>query len=120
MPAASANYQFLNLASSLEYLMDPQGVRDMLPHLMKTLERDVPDITQMLRAGDSTEAAARLHALKGFLPIFCYPELFSELVRVEKMCKAGPCADLLDAYGALALQLQGLARDASHFQSQPG
>ena len=118
MPTASADYQFLNLANALEYLVDRQGVRDMLPHLMKSLDRDVPDITQMLLAGNSAEAALRLHSLKGFLPIFCYPDLFSELVRVEKLCKAGPSADLQEAYGALALQLQGLARDVSHFQSE--
>jgi len=118
MPVASAKYQFFNLASASEYLGDLQGVRDMLPHLINSLARDVPEVTQLLEKGDALEAAARLHSLKGFLPIFCYSDLMEELVHIEKWCKSGPGPDLLIAYRALAMRLQGLGQEVSHFESQ--
>ena len=118
MPAASAHFQFLNLAAALEYLGDRQGVRDMLPLLNKSLARDVPDVAQLLLRGDTVEAAARLHSLKGFLPIFCYPDLIDELVRIEKWCKSGAASDVLPAYMALASQLQGLAQELSRYEAQ--
>ena len=117
MPAASANYQFFNLASAVDYLGDRQGVRDMLPLLKQSLARDVPELTQLLAKGDTVEAAARLHSLKGFLPIFCYPTLVEELVRIEKWCKSGPDPELPGAYGALALQLQRLGQEVLDFES---
>lgn len=88
----------------------------MLPLLKKALDRDVPEVTQLLGRGDRAEAAARLHALKGFLPIFCFPALFNELVRVEKLCRVTADADLLDAYDALARQLRGLAQEVAHYE----
>ncbi len=115
MTAAPANYQFFNLASAVEYLGDRQGVRDMLPLLNQALSREVPEVALLLEKGDALEAAARLHSLKGFLPIFCYPALVQELVRIEKWCKTEPNAGLLDAYRALASQLQGLSQEASHY-----
>lgn len=118
MPVASANYQFFNLASALEYLGDSQGVRDMLPLLSKALARDVPEVAHLLEKGDVLEAAALLHALKGFLPIFCYPALVEELVRIEKSCKTGPSPDAVLAYHRLASQLQGLGQEVAHYAAQ--
>ena len=118
MSDAPAPYEFLNLESALEYLGDGQGVRDMLPLLTKALERDVPEVAQLLSKGEIAEAAAVLHSLKGFLPIFCYPSLVEDLVRMEKSCKSGSNPDLLSDYDALTWQLQGLGREVSHFESQ--
>jgi len=115
---ASLNYQFFNLSSALEYLVDSQGVRGMLPLLRIALAREVPEVTQLLARGDATEAAARLHSLKGFLPIFCYPPLVVELVHIEKCCRAGPHPDLSVAYQSLALQLQGLSQEIDHYEAQ--
>jgi HPt (histidine-containing phosphotransfer) domain-containing protein len=118
MSVAPDPYQFFNLASALEYLGDSQGVRDMVPLLSKALARDVPEISHLLEKGDAVEAAALLHSLKGFLPIFCFPALVEELVCIEKWCKAGPSADLLLAYKPLASQLMRLGQEVSHYEAQ--
>lgn len=118
MSVAPDHYQFFNLANALEYLGDSQGVIDMLPLLNKALARDVPAVAQLLEKGDAVEAAALLHSLKGFLPIFCFPSLVEELVHIEKSCKSQPGAEVLPAYLVLASQLVRLGQEVAHYEAQ--
>jgi len=90
----------------------------MLPLFVQTLKRDVPDIAQCLAQGDTAQAASRLHSLKGFLPIFCFPALVEEVVRVEKLCRTDPAAAVQSAYDALASHLRSLGDEVAHFGAQ--
>ena len=117
-PAASLNYTCFNLPGALEFLGDRQGVLDLLPALCAALAKDVPDVANLLAQGDATEAAARLHSLKGFVPVFCFPALVDELTRVERLSKSGASGELTRAYAALAPALGRLGEEAAHFLDQ--
>lgn len=116
--AASLNYTSFNLPGALEFLGDRQGVLDLLPALCAALAKDVPEVADLLAKGDAAEAAARLHSLKGFLPVFCFPPLIEELTRVERLSKSGASGELTAAYAALAPALQQLGHEAAHFLEQ--
>lgn len=117
-PATSLNYTCFNLSGALEFLGDRQGVLDLLPALCAALAKDVPEVAHMLAKGDAAEAAARLHSLKGFVPVFCFQPMIDELIRVERMSKSGASVELTAAYAALAPKLRQLGQEAAHFLEQ--
>ena len=117
-PDASLNYICFNLPGALEFLGDRQGVLDLLPALCTALAKDVPEVANLLAQGDAAEAAARLHSLKGFVPVFCFPPLIEELTRVERLGKRGASGELTAAYAALAPSLGRLGEEAAHFLGQ--
>jgi hypothetical protein len=114
---ASSSYSRLNLPGALEFLGDNQGVLDLLPVLCTALSKDVPEVATLLAQGDVDEAAARLHSLKGFVPVFCFAPLSEELFRVERMSKGGGGRELTAAYAALAPELRQLGAEAAHLLS---
>ena len=114
-----ASYTCLNLPGALEFLGDAQGVRDLLPALCAALSKDVPEIAHLLSQGNATDAAARLHSLKGFVPVFAFADLVQEVTRVERLSRGGAGDEVKAAYAALAPALQRLGAEAAHYLEQP-
>ncbi len=111
-------YTCLNLPGALDFLGDDQGVRDLLPALCTALGKDVPEIADLLAQGRATDAAARLHSLKGFVPVFCFAPMVDELARVERLGRGGASAEVIASYAALAPSLQRLGEEAAHYLAQ--
>ena len=116
--AASFGYTCFNLSGALEFLGDSRGVRDLLPALCTALSKDVSEIAHLLAQGNAGDAAARLHSLKGFVPVFCFPALAEELTRVERLSKMGASSELTASFAALAPALQRLGEEGAHYLAQ--
>ena len=114
-PDSTPQYTRLNLAGALEFLGDRQGVGELLPALRTALAKEVPEIALLLGQGAATDAAARLHSLKGFVPVFCFAPLVEELTRVERLSRQGTTPEVINAYALLAQELQRLGLEAAHY-----
>lgn len=113
-----SSFSCFNLPGALEFLGDDQGVRDLLPALCTALDKDVPEIAVLLAQGRAADATARLHSLKGFVPVFCFSPLVEELTRVERQSRGGASAEVIASYAALAPALQRLGEEAAHYFAQ--
>ncbi len=116
LPEASPIYLDTDLA--LSQIGDFDAMNSMLLMLQESLTNDLPKIASLLQQGDVPAANRLLHALKGFIPIFCQESLCSHVVQVESMSKLGANPDLLSAYVGLQTELAKLLREvASHLQA---
>ncbi len=114
----ASGYTCFNLSGALDFLGDDQGVRDLLPALCTALSKDVPEVADLLALGRSADATARLHSLKGFVPVFCFAPLVQELTRIERLSRGGASAEVIASYAALAPALQRLGEEAAHYLAQ--
>ena len=114
----ASGYTCFNLPGALDFLGDDQGVRDLVPALCSALRKDVPEIANLLAQGRAVDATARLHSLKGFVPVFCFAPLVVELTRVERLSRSGASAEVIASYAALAPALQLLGEEAAHYFAQ--
>jgi hypothetical protein len=122
MPMTSDNGQpwiYLDVARALEQIGDLQAMRGMLPMLQELLERDVPQIRQLLAAGDVRGANPLLHSLKGCMPIFCGPPLCAHLTEVELLSKAGGSAEVGEAFALLGPKLDSLLNEIRQYLALP-
>ena len=117
-PHTASSYTCFNLPGALDFLGDDEGVRDLLPALGIALGKDVPAIADLLAQGRAADAAARLHSLKGFVPVFCFAPLVQELTRIERLSRGGASVEVIASYAALAPALQRLGEEAAHYLAQ--
>lgn len=103
--------QWLDIPHALEQIGDEAVLQEMLGMLQTTLGSDVPQIAQLLQAHNVRDANRMLHALKGFIPIFCTAPLCQQVEQVEMLSKSGMVAEVQQAYALLAPQLQQLQAD---------
>ena len=111
-------WEFLDVARALEQIGDEQALRGMLPMLQELLDRDLPQITQMLAHQDVRGANPLLHSLKGCLPIFCGPVLCEQLARVELMSKTGVGTEVGEAFNDLRPKLLVLQQEVALYLAQ--
>lgn len=111
--------QLLDLDLAFSQIGDRDAMRDMLVLLQESLARDVPEISRALRADEITQASRLLHALKGFIPIFCQAMLCEQVTQVEGLSKEARGAELLPAYAALRPQLETLCAEVSAYLASP-
>ena len=116
MPSQSpqAGLTLLDIDLALAQIGDVEAMNDMLAMLEESLVRDIPEISALLEKGDGLGANRLLHALKGFIPIFCQPALCLEVARVEGISKHIGHADVAPAYAALRPQLEQLRAEVSN------
>lgn len=110
-----AGPRYLNIAGALEQIGDEDALREMLPMVLDSLQRDVPAISALLAQGDVRGANHLLHPLKGFIPIFCTTELYAKVSEVEHMSKAGDAASVAAAYASLAPELRLLESEVATY-----
>ena len=107
-PSSQAGAIYLDTGLALSQIGDVEAMNGMLAMLQDTLAQDLPQIDSFLRAGDIGNANRLLHALKGFIPIFCQADLCAHVVRVEALTKDSGSTTAAPAYLALKPQLEQL------------
>jgi hypothetical protein len=105
----------LDIDLALSQIGDVDAMNEMMVLLQESLARDVPQVTTLLQNGDLAGANRLLHALKGFIPIFCPQSFCDEVVRVEGMSKNTASAELAPAYASLRPQLETLLAEVSAY-----
>lgn len=103
-----AGFTYLDVNRALEQVGDVEALHDMLDMLQSSLDRDLPQIESLLAQGDVRSANRLLHALKGFIPIFCVDALSDHVASVESLSKTGSAIEVAAAYAPLAPKLQAL------------
>ena len=119
VPTNGAGNLYLNIAGALEQIGDEGALREMLPMVLDSLQRDVPAITELLTKGDVQGANHLLHPLKGFIPIFCTAELVAKVSEVEFMSKKGDAPTVAAAYATLAPELRVLEAEVAAYLGSP-
>ncbi len=120
IPSDTAVPRYLNISGALAQIGDESALRDMLPMVLDSLQRDVPAITAFLAQGDVQGANHLLHPLKGFIPIFCTAELVAHVSEVEHLSKKGDAATVSTAYAALAPELRVLETEVAAYLDAAG
>lgn len=118
LPETGAGVLDLDLA--LSQIGDTDAMNDMMVMLQESLTRDVPTITSLLQSGDVAGANRLLHALKGFVPIFCHAAFCEEVAHVELLSKGAFSPELASAYEGLRPQLETLLTEVSSYLTANG
>jgi hypothetical protein len=105
LPAAPEPPVYLDTAWALSQIGDSATMDSMLLMLQEALARDILLVDQLLQSGDVSAANRVLHALKGFIPIFCQAPLCAQVVQVEALSKDSLSKAIGTAYGALKPEL---------------
>ena len=105
---SNAGAIYLDTDLALSQIGDVEAMNSMLAMLQDTLEKDLPQIDDFLRAGDVANANRLLHSLQGFVPIFSGPDLCAHVVLVEGMSKDMQSKTAAPAYLVLKPQLEQL------------
>jgi hypothetical protein len=106
--ADMSGFEFLNVDQALDQIGDLAALHDMLDMLQNTLTRDIPLIEQYLQQHDVAKANRVLHAIKGFIPIFCTELLCTEVAAIELLSKTGTADEVLPFYALLRPKLERL------------
>jgi HPt (histidine-containing phosphotransfer) domain-containing protein len=117
-PLPKAGTVYLDTDLAMSQIGDVEAMNGMLAMLQDTLAHDLPQIDDFLCAGDVPSANRLMHALKGFLPIFCSADLCAQVVLVEGMSKDSQSTTVAPAYQALKPQLERLLAEVrAHLHS---
>ena len=111
---------YLDTELALSQIGDMQAMQGMLTMLEESLGRDIPQIAQLLDAGDVVGANRLLHPLKGFIPIFCGPALCELVAQVELLSKDSYSTAVGPAYAELQPELQQLLAEVSSYLNDDG
>lgn len=103
-----SGFTYLDVDRALEQVGEIAVLHEMLDMLQASLDRDLPQIPALLAKGDVRSANRLLHALKGFIPIFCVESLCEQVAAVESLSKSGSAGDVAAAYAPLEPKLQQL------------
>lgn len=106
--ADGAGFEYLDVDRALEQIGEVEALHEMLDMLQASLDRDLPQIPALLTQGDVKGANRLLHALKGFIPIFCNDTLCEHVAAVELVSKSGTAVEVAVAYAPLEPKLRQL------------
>jgi len=105
----------LDVALGVDMAGDAAALRDLLELAEHSLQRDLPQIAQLLAQGDARGANQLLHSIKGFVPIFATEALVQEVSRVEALGKTASANELQVAYAPLASHMHQLLAEISRY-----
>lgn len=106
--AEGNNFEFLDVERALDQVGEIEVLHEMLDMLQASLDRDLPQISAFLSGGDVKAANRLLHALKGFIPIFCVDSLCDQVAAVEILSKTGSAGEVELAFAPLEPKLRQL------------
>ena len=115
LPAAPEPPVYLDTAWALSQIGDSDTMNSMLLMLQEALARDIPLLDQLLQSGDVSAANRTLHALKGFIPIFCQAPLCVHVVQVEALSKDSLSKEVGGAYRTLKPELETLLAEVDRY-----
>lgn len=113
--SSQAGPEILDIDLALSQIGDVDAMNDMLVMLQESLARDVPQVSTLLQSGDIGGANRLLHALKGFVPIFCPESFCQEVGQVELFSKDLASTNVAPAYANLRPQLEQLLAEVSAY-----
>lgn len=100
---------YLNVDQAFELIGDQPALADMLEMLRVSLTRDISQVERLLEENDLFMANRFLHALKGFIPLFCGESLVKEVTDLELLSKTASAAEVSAAYAELKPKLKQLS-----------
>jgi HPt (histidine-containing phosphotransfer) domain-containing protein len=106
---------YLDTDWALSQIGDVESMNGMLQMLQESLARDIPQVDALLQAGDVAAANRVLHALKGFIPIFCQQPLCEQVVQVEALSKDPLSQAVGPAYRTLQPKLETLLAEVDWY-----
>ena len=110
---------YLDIDRAIGYTGDEAAVRDLLHMVEHSLTDDIGKIWQKLEAGDIAAAGRLLHAIKGFVPIFCHDLLVEQVTRAEAMSKTQSAESFKPVYADLAPALLLLLAEIRAYLLRP-
>jgi len=106
---------FLDVDRALEQIGDVSALHEMLDMLQDSLDRDVLEIARLLDQQNVKAANRLLHALKGFIPIFCVDALCDHVAQVEVFSKTASADEVSAVYAPLVPKLQQLQTEIDRY-----
>lgn len=106
---------YLDTDWALSQIGDVDSMNSMLLMLQESLARDISLVEALLQGGDVAAANRVLHALKGFIPIFCREPLCGQVVQVEALSKDPQSLAVGPAYRILQPKLETLLADVNRY-----
>jgi hypothetical protein len=119
LSVSQAGPVYLDVDWALSQIGDVESMNTMLAMLQESLARDVPRVSELLQSGDVAAANRLLHALKGFIPIFCQEPLCARVVNVEGMSKNSQSQTVGPAYAGLRPELELLLAEVCAYLQAP-
>lgn len=114
----NAAFVQLDLSQAAQYAVEAS----LLPGLMDTFATSLTKERRAIQdqmAGEQLEAMRiSLHSLKGFVPIFCKPELAQEVVALEALCRQESLQTLRSRLSQLLDTLAMLEQDVRLWQER--
>ena len=106
--SAAAAAPCLDVERGIGMMGSVTSLKKILKTVEVSLAGDIPEIGKVLAAGDIKTANRLLHAIKGYVPIFCSDALIEQVVHVEGLSKTGTAAEVAPAFVALTPPLEML------------
>jgi HPt (histidine-containing phosphotransfer) domain-containing protein len=94
------------------------SLRKIMVSVEASLVSGIPQIQSALLADDVAAANRLLHAIKGYVPIFCSDALVAHVVQVEQLSKTESAAVVAPAFAALAPEFEALLMEIRTYIAQ--
>lgn len=111
---------FLDIERAIGYTGDEAATRELLQMVEQSLASDVDRIEQHLEAGDLAAACRLMHAIKGFIPIFCCDQLIERVTRAQAMSRSHTTESFKPVFADLAPDLMVLRQEIGVYLRRPG
>jgi len=92
---------FLDLTQAREIAGDDEMLRELVQTFVESLDTELTKVQSAFRDQDEQQVHFSLHALKGFMPLFCQPELAQATVALYQDCRQQSFAQTQAAYTVL-------------------
>lgn len=119
-PAPPRAAVFLDIERAIGYTGDEAATRELLQMVEQSLASDVAMIAQHIEAGDLAAACRLMHAIKGFVPIFCCDLLIERVTYAEAMSRSHTTESFKPVFADLAPDLMALRQDIGAYLGRPG
>lgn len=107
--------RFLDVERGISMLGSEQSLRMILQTVNGSMTHDIPEISRLLEAGEVPTANRLLHAIKGYVPVFCSDALIEQVIQTERLSKTAAAEVVKPAYAALAPKLQSLLTEVRFY-----
>lgn len=94
------------------------SLRKIMASVEVSLASSLPEIRAALESGDVATANRLLHAIKGYVPIFCTQALVVQVTQVELLSKTEGVAVVQPAFAELAPKFEALLREIRTYVAQ--
>jgi HPt (histidine-containing phosphotransfer) domain-containing protein len=111
--------RFLNVERGISMLGSEQSLRMILQTVNGSMMHDIPEISRLLEAGEVPTANRLLHAIKGYVPVFCSDALIEQVIYTERLSTTGTAEVVKPAFAALAPKLQSLLTEVQLYMDVP-